>query len=178
LLSLQPQTQPRLSKQFICRYDTMRSPFLHSHKMRKEASAWPFSEFWFWLQALAPFAIGTTVFLCHLVALPIDGCRSGLSFGSDPQALFPLSIENTRILLPLVTKWTWISGVANKLWIMLNKSSCTCSVNPARSFGTAAVSHSWADHWIFWVGPFGGAIIASLGYDMFLRKYPTPTVGY
>ena len=29
------------------------------------------------MQALAPFAIGVTIFLCHLVAVPIDGCRCG-----------------------------------------------------------------------------------------------------
>jgi glycerol uptake facilitator-like aquaporin len=27
-----------------------------------------------WLQVLAPFAIGFTVFICHLIAVPIDGC--------------------------------------------------------------------------------------------------------
>jgi hypothetical protein len=30
--------------------------------------------FWAALQVLAPFAIGFTVFVCHLVAVPIDGC--------------------------------------------------------------------------------------------------------
>lgn len=75
------------------------------------------------LPAMAPLAVGITVFLCHLVALPIDGC----------------------------------------------------SVNPARSFGPAAVAHSWQKHWIFWVGPFGGAIIAAAGYDICLRHYPTST---
>lgn len=75
------------------------------------------------LPALAPFAIGTYVFLAHLVALPIDGC----------------------------------------------------SINPARSFGPSAVAHNWHNQWIFWVGPFGGAIIAALGYDLLLRHYPLPT---
>ena len=27
------------------------------------------------VQVLAPLAIGMTVFVCHLVAIPIDGCR-------------------------------------------------------------------------------------------------------
>lgn len=35
------------------------------------------------------------------------------------------------------------------------------SLNPARSFGPAAVSHDFAsDHWIYWVGPFIGALLA------------------
>jgi len=65
------------------------------------------------LSVLAPFAIGVMVFLCHIVAVPIDGC----------------------------------------------------SVNPARSFGTAVVAQVWQDHWIFWLGPFIGAAGAGLAYE-------------
>ncbi|KAK9814313.1 hypothetical protein WJX72_003829 [[Myrmecia] bisecta] len=71
------------------------------------------------IPVLAPLAIGTTLFLIHLVAIPVDGC----------------------------------------------------SVNPARSFGTSAVSHEWADHWIFWVGPIGGAIIAAAVYEGLFRSH-------
>ena len=53
-----------------------------------------------WLQVLAPFAIGFTVFICHLIAIPIDGCSinreqsivdyvrnsSCLRLGADPLA--------------------------------------------------------------------------------------------
>ena len=40
------------------------------------------------MQALAPFAIGVTVFLCHLVALPVDGCsvNPARSFGTSAVA--------------------------------------------------------------------------------------------
>ena len=33
-------------------------------------------------QVLAPFAIGMVVFLCHLVAIPLDGCRSEVFLSS------------------------------------------------------------------------------------------------
>eukprot|EP01062_Namystynia_karyoxenos_P001972 TRINITY_DN10688_c0_g1_i2.p1 TRINITY_DN10688_c0_g1~~TRINITY_DN10688_c0_g1_i2.p1 ORF type:complete len:335 (+),score=105.68 TRINITY_DN10688_c0_g1_i2:110-1114(+) len=45
-----------------------------------------------------------------------------------------------------------------------------CSINPARSFGPALVTGEWEDHWIFWVGPFGGALIAAGLHQLLLRQ--------
>lgn len=41
-----------------------------------------------------------------------------------------------------------------------------CSINPARSFGPAAVAHVWKHHWIFWVGPITGALLATAIYTL------------
>eukprot|EP01112_Ceratiomyxa_fruticulosa_P011623 TRINITY_DN3168_c0_g1_i1.p1 TRINITY_DN3168_c0_g1~~TRINITY_DN3168_c0_g1_i1.p1 ORF type:complete len:306 (+),score=56.21 TRINITY_DN3168_c0_g1_i1:290-1207(+) len=38
------------------------------------------------------------------------------------------------------------------------------SLNPARSFGPALISGTWKHHWIFWVGPIIGALLAGLIY--------------
>lgn len=66
---------------------------------------------------LAPLAIGMDVFLCHMVAIPLDGC----------------------------------------------------SINPARSFGASAVAGQFPDHWVFWIGPLSGAVLAALIYEFGFR---------
>uniref|UniRef100_A0A8C8T0J4 Aquaporin 6 n=1 Tax=Pelusios castaneus TaxID=367368 RepID=A0A8C8T0J4_9SAUR len=44
-----------------------------------------------------------------------------------------------------------------------------CSMNPARSFGPAVIVKKFAVHWIFWVGPMTGAILATLIYNVVLE---------
>ncbi|XP_077340437.1 aquaporin-5-like [Lithobates pipiens] len=43
-----------------------------------------------------------------------------------------------------------------------------CSMNPARSFGPALIVGNFTSHWIFWIGPMVGAILASLIYNYVL----------
>eukprot|EP01062_Namystynia_karyoxenos_P001973 TRINITY_DN10688_c0_g1_i3.p1 TRINITY_DN10688_c0_g1~~TRINITY_DN10688_c0_g1_i3.p1 ORF type:complete len:373 (+),score=88.83 TRINITY_DN10688_c0_g1_i3:108-1121(+) len=45
-----------------------------------------------------------------------------------------------------------------------------CSINPARSFGPALVTGEWKDHWIFWVGPMSGALVAAGLHQLLLRQ--------
>lgn len=40
------------------------------------------------------------------------------------------------------------------------------SLNPARSFGPALVAGIWSDQWIYWLGPFAGAGLGALAYQM------------
>ncbi|XP_052839784.1 aquaporin-like isoform X1 [Drosophila gunungcola] len=44
------------------------------------------------------------------------------------------------------------------------------SMNPARSFAPAIWNGAWAHHWIYWVGPMAGALVASVIYKHAFRR--------
>ncbi|WAQ91274.1 hypothetical protein PtA15_14A156 [Puccinia triticina] len=44
------------------------------------------------------------------------------------------------------------------------------AMNSARAFGPAAVTNSWKDHWVYWVGPTIGSLLAITIY-IFMKKY-------
>ncbi|KAG7307325.1 hypothetical protein JYU34_007494 [Plutella xylostella] len=47
-------------------------------------------------------------------------------------------------------------------------------MNPARSFGPALLAHSWGHHWVYWLGPLGGSLLASLLYTWLWHSPPDP----
>ena len=40
------------------------------------------------------------------------------------------------------------------------------SMNPARSFGPALAAGEWANHWVYWIGPIMGAVLAAVIYEV------------
>ncbi|XAR72689.1 hypothetical protein NMG60_11019416 [Bertholletia excelsa] len=53
-------------------------------------------------------------------------------------------------------------------------------INPARSFGAAVIYNNrkvWDDHWIFWVGPFVGALAAAAYHQYVLRAAAIKALG-
>ncbi|XAR73739.1 hypothetical protein NMG60_11007810 [Bertholletia excelsa] len=53
-------------------------------------------------------------------------------------------------------------------------------INPARSFGAAVIYNNkkaWDDQWIFWVGPFLGAILAAAYHQYVLRAGAVKALG-
>ncbi|KAD3642109.1 hypothetical protein R6Q59_004761 [Mikania micrantha] len=53
-------------------------------------------------------------------------------------------------------------------------------INPARSLGAAVIYNNekiWDDHWIFWVGPFAGALAAAAYHQYILRAAAIKALG-
>ncbi|CAF0726315.1 unnamed protein product [Didymodactylos carnosus] len=44
------------------------------------------------------------------------------------------------------------------------------SMNPARSFGPAAVTGMWQNHWLYWFGPMTGGVAAAIYYEYILKQ--------
>lgn len=44
------------------------------------------------------------------------------------------------------------------------------SMNPARSFGPALVAGVWTEHWLYWLGPFVGATVGAVLYQVVRGK--------
>ena len=48
-------------------------------------------------------------------------------------------------------------------------------MNPARAFGPQLVGDHWANWWVWYIGPFAGAVIAAALYELlYLRPQPPP----
>ncbi|KAI7836311.1 hypothetical protein COHA_009819 [Chlorella ohadii] len=79
-----------------------------------------------------------TCFLCFIVHMTAVDVRSVGNKGFAPLAIGTTVLLGHAVLLP-------VDG---------------CSINPARSFGPAAVSGTWSNFWVFIVGPIIGAVVS------------------
>jgi MIP family channel proteins len=64
-------------------------------------------------------------------------------------------------------------GLAIVIGCLFGGSYTGGSMNPARSFGPALIMDSWENHWVYWVGPIIGSVLAALIYKYALKIQPT-----
>lgn len=63
-------------------------------------------------------------------------------------------------------------GLVVMVGVMLGSTFTMGALNPARSFGPALVSSHWATHYVYWVGPIIGALVAAFIYHFgFIKKH-------
>lgn len=63
-------------------------------------------------------------------------------------------------------------GLVMAVGVMVGGSYTMGALNPARSFGPALVSSHWATHYVYWVGPIIGGLVAGFVYHFgFLKRH-------
>jgi len=75
--------------------------------------------------------------------------------------MLALEVNNARNVAPFVIGA--IVFVGHLIAIPITGTS----MNPARSFGASVVANKWDDHWVFWVAPLAGGLLASICYRIF-----------
>jgi len=57
-------------------------------------------------------------------------------------------------------------GITVFICLMHGIPSSGASLNPARSLGPAVIMNSWKDHWIYWIAPTAGGLMATCTYQL------------
>lgn len=99
--------------------------------------------------------------------------QPAISTASASAVEFLLSFVLMLVIMAVVTQDRAGDGMA-ALAIGLTVGLCAlvggpltgASMNPARSFGPAAVSGVWRAHWIYWLAPILGMIAAAHAFEM------------
>jgi MIP family channel proteins len=58
--------------------------------------------------------------------------------------------------------------------ILMGGGLTGAAMNPARAFGPELVDNYWPNWWIYYVGPFAGAVIAAVIYEVLYLRPPRP----
>uniref|UniRef100_A0A8C3I4D6 Aquaporin 6 n=1 Tax=Chrysemys picta bellii TaxID=8478 RepID=A0A8C3I4D6_CHRPI len=117
-------------------------------------------------------SLGINTSLCH----PFPQVRSNITSGQAVAVELILTFQLVLCYFASTDRHrnanspaTFI-GISVALGHLIGIYFTGCSMNPARSFGPAVIVNKFTVHWIFWVGPMTGAILASLIYNVLL--YP------
>nr|QKE23020.1 aquaporin 14 [Symphodus melops] len=58
-------------------------------------------------------------------------------------------------------------GFAHTAGVLIGVRFSGGSMNPARSLGPAIITGFWENHWVYWIGPVLGAILAGVSHEFF-----------
>ena len=62
--------------------------------------------------------------------------------------------------------------------VLMGGTLTGAAMNPARALGPELISNTWDDFWIWYIGPFAGAVIAAVAYELlYLRPVGPAVVG-
>ncbi|CAJ1084830.1 aquaporin-4 [Xyrichtys novacula] len=61
-------------------------------------------------------------------------------------------------------------GFAHTAGVFIGGRFSGGSMNPARSLGPAIITGFWENHWVYWLGPVLGAILAGVSHEFFFAR--------
>jgi MIP family channel proteins len=148
---------------------------------------------WYWIVQFAAGAAGALALRLVLPAAVRDQSNLGvpiLSAGIGQGGAVVVEAILTFFLVIVVFAtavdprgaFQQISGLAIgftiSLDILMGGGLTGAAMNPARAFGPQLVGHHWSNGWIWYVGPFAGAVIAASIYELlYLRPARPEPVG-
>jgi aquaporin TIP len=65
-------------------------------------------------------------------------------------------------------------GLTITLDVFMGGPLTGAAMNPARAFGPELISRHWDDAWVWYAGPFAGAVLAALAYEWLYLRPPRP----
>lgn len=108
------------------------------------------------------------------IPLPAPWATTGVVLGAEFLMTFLLmtSIFGTAVdgRGPVVKIGGFGIGLTVAFDILAGGAVTGASMNPARSFGPAAMLNYWTWHWAYWVAPIAGACTAAVIYEKLLLK--------
>jgi MIP family channel proteins len=67
-------------------------------------------------------------------------------------------------------------GLTITLDVLMGGTLTGAAMNPARALGPELISNTWDDFWIWYIGPFAGAVIAAVAYELLYLRPVRPAV--
>nr|QKE23096.1 aquaporin 14 [Scartelaos histophorus] len=58
-------------------------------------------------------------------------------------------------------------GFSHTAGVLIGARFSGASMNPARTLGPAIITGFWENHWVYWIGPVLGAVLAGVSHEFF-----------
>jgi glycerol uptake facilitator-like aquaporin len=136
-------------------------------------------------QTLAPIPIGFAVFAAHVLCVPVTGCSINPTRSFGPALVSDTCdghcLATARAFYSLSPPLAWLQPVGT---MHGPRPPCTPQTVTTDCLTAARRTHAtlvcgtcrWDDHWLFWIAPLSGALMATLVcLARSSRLTPTPT---
>nr|QKE23015.1 aquaporin 14 [Spondyliosoma cantharus] len=61
-------------------------------------------------------------------------------------------------------------GLAHTAGVLIGGRFSGAGMNPARALGPAIITGFWENHWVYWLGPVIGAVLAGVSHEFFFAR--------